>query len=350
MSKSFDEGEIEWLVSRFIRHELDQVDYTRIREELQNKRFTIYNREYTIENSDEEIRKIFTIPFDAPIKVKASITDDKVRLDLFWIDRKIEEEIVKEKKIEGLSHTLIYKVVKIIRKAIIKSVFAREEKEVEIDSIIEERFEDFLTGRRLNTDEELVEHLGIKVIKEVDVPTLRQGDYLSNYLQTIYVFSDGTVLGFYGYRIVHEEGGEPLTNLGFADYGGESYEVPVLKFINTSYIYDVLGEILAERLYKTAIKLYHKKENEEYKKQREQWIEEFKEAQRKQEDLEKFLLSKKNSYFTKDEIEWLRSISPARNDCFIYFDGINGIEVLDMLILGKVKIKVGREVFEVPVK
>jgi hypothetical protein len=46
--------------------------------------------------------------------------------------------------------------------------------------------------------------------------------------------------------------------------------------------------------------------------------------------------------------EWLRSISPARNDCYVYFDGINGIEVYEFL--GRIKVKIGGEQFEVPVR
>jgi len=78
------------------------------------------------------------------------------------------------------------------------------------------------------------------------------------------------------------------------------------------------------------------------------WIEEFKEAQRKQEDLEKFLLNKRGSYFTKEEIEWLRNVSPVKDPTHIYFDGLNDIEVYEFL--GRIKVKVGKEQFEVPVK
>jgi hypothetical protein len=325
----------------------------RFLQDIKNKTISVFDRQYRLRLTEEQINKILAIPPLVDKLIDVKIEGDEVIINIFLISSEICRETIDEKKIYGVDWKLLLrkreKVYKILRYVdLFTNTVQKEEK---IFLRIEEIFETE-SGEKLDSNEEIVEYLGLKVVSKVDVPTLRKNDYLSNYLRALYVFNDGTVIGYYGEKTVTEGPGETEPDFGFNEEAGETYEVPVFKFLNTSSIYNilcnVLNKIYAERLYKTAIKLYHKKENEEYEKQREQWINEFKEAQRKQEDLEKFLLNKRSSYFTKEEIEWLRNVSPVKDPMYIYFDGLNDIEVYEFL--GRIKVKVGREQFEVPVK
>jgi len=345
----------EWIRNYFrwfINGIMDSSWQQRFLQDIKNKTVSVFDRQYRLRLTDEQINKILAIPPLVDKLIDVKIEGGEVIINIFLIYTDEEREIIDVKKIQGVGKILLRKTEKVYKIFRYVNLFTNiVERQEKVFLRINEVFETE-NGQKLSSDEEIVEYLGIYVIREVDVPTLRKDDYLSNYLRKLYIFNDGTVLGFYGYKIVHEEGGELEPNFGYAYESGESYEVPILKFLNVSGIYtiicNVLGEVYAERLYKTAIERFYKKQAEEWRTQREEWRREFEEAQKRQEDLEQILLSKKGSFFTKEEIEWLRSISPTKNPMYIYFDGLNDIEVYEFL--GRIKVKIGREQFEVPVK
>ena len=94
--------EAERVIYGFIKKVgLKPEDYSRIEQDLRNGKITIYGHTYRLANSSEEIQKILDLPWDAPIKVKASVTGDKVRLDVYSIDEVFEQKGCRREETAG---------------------------------------------------------------------------------------------------------------------------------------------------------------------------------------------------------------------------------------------------------
>jgi hypothetical protein len=340
---SIDLMEAERLVYALVKQSLSPEDYSRIEQELRNYKITIYGRTYQLANTSEEIQKILSLSWDMSIKVKASATsDDKIRLDIYLIGETLEQKVVEEKKLQGLSRALIYKLVRVQKKATVKNIFTGEKWEETISVAgFEDHFEDFITGEEVDVDR-VPEFLGIRVVNVVDVPNpynITQG-----YLQKIYVFSDGAVAEFWGYKIVGGRA-EDLSALESLDAGGEGYEEPIFVFRNREV------DRIWKKVYMKAIELYHRREAEEQRRQREQWKKEIEEAQakyqQKTETIIHFLKSRK--FITKEEIEWLKEQSPTPViELYVYHDPIEGIEVL--WLGDSISVEVRGEKFKIPIR
>jgi len=330
--------EVERLVYGFVKKVgLRPEDYARIEQELRDHKITVYGRSYKLSNSTDEIQKILGLSWDAPIKVKASSINGKIRLDVFEVGEFLEERVVEEKKLQGLSRAVVHKLVRVQRKQLIKNIFTGE---TWIDDIsvasFEDRFEDFVTGKALS-EEEALDYLDVKVVKCVDVPNPH---FKTHGLQRIYIFSDGTVVEFWGYKITGG-GREDLSALESLDAGGEGGEEPIFVFRNRD-----VSDRIWRKIYLKAIELYHRREAEEWRRQREQWRREIEESQ-KTDDIANFLRSKKGG-ITKQELDWLKNVSPATRDMYVYFDPNEGIEVL--WLGGEVAVNIKGEKFKIPIK
>jgi len=339
---TIDLMEAERIVYGFIRRVgLAPEDYPRIERELQDRKITVYGRIYELANTSEEIQKIFELPWDAPIKVKASATDDgKIRLDVFEAVEFTEEKVVEEKKIQGILRAVLHKLVRRVRKQTIKDVFTGEilaEEEVSV-ATFEDSFEDFITGKEIMEDE-APDYIGVRVVSVVDIPNpynITQG-----YLQKIYVFSDGAVAEFWGYKIAGGGRAEDLSALESLDAGGEGYEEPIFVFRNREV------DRIWKKIYMKAIELHHKREAEEWKRQTEQWKREIEEASRKTDDVISFLRSKKDG-ITKQEMDWLESRSPVVRDFYVYYDPNEDVEVL--WLGDELAVRIKGERFKIPIK
>jgi hypothetical protein len=340
-----DLEEIEWLVKGLIGCSLDPAWTSAIEKQLRNKKIDVFGRIYELVNSDEEIQKILSLPPTAPIQVKARLVDGKVYIDVLWVAERVEEEVVEEKKVQGLSAAILHKWIRVTRRLVAKSLFSGREWELDTDlPSLKERFEDFVTGKEIARDE-IPDYIGVKVIQCVEVPNPHFKTYG---LQRLYVFSDGTVVEFWGWQVSgsREEGGLEGV-FGSLDTGGGDGATPIFVFRNIQ---------LAEEfkwIYEKAIDLFHRREAEEYRRQREQWKKEIEEAQakyqQKTETIIHFLKSRKNGFITKEEIEWLKTQSPTPAvELHVYRDPFENIEVL--WLGGEVSVKVGREEFRIPVK
>ena len=331
--------EVERLVYGFVKKVgLRPEDYARIEQELRDHKITVYGRSYKLSNSTDEIQKILGLSWDAPIKVKASSINDKIRLDIFEVAEFLEERVVEEKKLQGLSRAVIHKLVRVQRKQLIKNIFTGETwtDDVSVASF-EDRFEDFVTGKALS-EEEALDYLGVKVVKCVDVPNPH---FKTDGLQKIYIFSDGTVVEFWGYKITGGGREEDLSALESLDAGGEGGEVPIFVFRNRNV------DRIWRKVYLKAIELHHRREAEEWRRQREQLRREIEEASRKTDDIANFLRSKKGG-ITKQELDWLKNISPVTCDTYVYFDPNEGIEV--SWLVDEVVVNIKGEKFKIPIK
>ena len=337
--------EAERLVYAFIKQNLSPEDYSRIEQDLRNGKITVYGHTYRLANSAEEIREILNLSWDAPIKVKTSATsDNKIRLDIYFIGETLEQKVVEEKKLQGLSRTLMYKLIRSERKVVIQNIFTGEKwEEVVSMAGFDDHFEDFITGKQITKDE-VPDYLGIKVVQCVEVPNPH---FRTDGLQKLYVFSDGTVAEFWGYKITGGGREEDLSALESLDAGGEGAEVPVFIFRNREV------DRIWKKIYMKAIELFHRREAEEWKRRREQWRQEILELQKKHEEklqsVEKFLMDTKAvGFIDKEGIEWLKERSPVARDLYLYYDPFEGIEVL--WLGNEIDVKVGSEKFRIPVK
>ena len=336
--------EAERLVYALVKQSLSPEDYSRIEQELRNYKITIYGRTYQLANTSEEIQKILSLSWDMSIKVKASATsDDKIRLDIYLIGETLEQKVVEEKKLQGLSRALIYKLVRVQKKATVKNIFTGEVWEEYISvATFEDRFEDFITGQEINFDQ-VPETLGVRVVNVVAVPNPH--NITQGYLQKIYVFSDGAVAEFWGYKIASGRKEGDLSALESLYAGGEGYEEPIFVFRNK----DV--NRIWKKIYMKAIELYHKWEAEEWRRKREEWKREIEDAQKryqqKTDDIISFLRSKRDG-ISKQELEWLKSRSPIVRDFYVYCDLVEGIEVIWMV--DEVSVNIRGEKFKIPIR
>jgi len=263
MDKEWIRNYFRW----FINGIMDSNWQQRFLQDIKNKTISVFDRQYRLRLTDEQINKILTIPPLVDKLIDVKIEGDEVIINIFLISSEICRETIDEKKIYGVGKLLLRKREKVYKIFRYVDLFTNTvQKEEKIFLRIEEIFETE-SGEKLDSDEEIVEYLGVKVLKEVDVPTLRKDDYLSNYLRKLYIFNEGTVLGYYGTKIVTEEGGETEPDFGFNEESRESCEIPIFMPLNTSSIYvaiyNTLGKIWAEKIYRAAIEVFYRKEAEE---------------------------------------------------------------------------------------
>ena len=300
-----------------LRKILDAFDIDAV--DKNEKSITVDGRKFYLQLSNEDFEKLLEAwrafkNFKLEI-IKAE--DEKIWVRAYVFQRQKEEYEVSRKHIKSVDgqKTLVCKEVEVVTYLLKVDLFTGEvikKEEIDVKRVCEYEPE--------VPEDDIPSFLGLKVVdfKEFPRPPLAV-----RYKEWEATFNDGAVLSFHGHKTLKDDEGE--------------YQVPDYRLNNGRYDEDV---------YIKAVDIYFKNRAEEQRLLMEKMKEEIEKAHKEQEKIEEFLLSKQGAVITIEELEWLQSISPTSRHRYYYFDGVNGIYVLDLF--DKVEIKVSNKVFKVP--